>query len=135
MTAPALIENTVLLRFIKNRYPKLFVTFDLDASDRLERSLRALQLEKGRHYAPVGLSAAGKRNIEGLLPDRVTSAVHGANPALMQAITAGTREEQQSARSRLKKLLLEEFKKEAKAGSDDFSHFYQLARTINKALS
>ncbi len=129
------LRNTVLLRFIKNRYPKLFVTFDLDASEQLEKSLQALQLEKGRHYSPVGLNAAGKKNIEGLLPDTVTTAVYGANPGLVQAATAGTKEEQESAKGRLKKLLLDEFKKTARPGAEHYGHFYPLVKTINKALS
>lgn len=30
------LSNTVLLRFVKNRYPRFFVTFDLDAAERIE---------------------------------------------------------------------------------------------------
>jgi AAA15 family ATPase/GTPase len=129
------LQNTVLLRFIKNRYRKLFVTFDLDAAERLEKPLQALQLEKGKHYLPVGLNVAGKKNIEGLLPDRVATAVYGAHPGLVQAATAGTKDEQDSAKGRLKRLLLEEFKRQAQPGSEDYGHFYQLARAINRALS
>jgi predicted ATP-dependent endonuclease of OLD family len=128
------LSNTVLLRFVKNRYPKFFVTFDLDAADRIEKQLKALQLEKGTHYLPVGQNSAGKRNIEGLLPDSVTTAVYGGNAALVQAATSGTKEEQDSARGRLKKLLLEEFKARAQPGEEFFGKFYALARTINKAL-
>lgn len=128
------LQNTVLLRFIRNRYRKLFVTFDLDASECLERVLLSLRLEKGQHWMPVGLSAAGKRNIEGLLPDHVTTAVYAANPALVQAATAGSKKEQDSARSSLKSLLLEEFKRSAKPLTQDYEHFYALARHINKAL-
>jgi hypothetical protein len=76
------LQNTVLLRFIKNRYRKLFVTFDLDAASQVERHLQALELQKGKQYLPIGLAAAGKRNIEGLLPDHVTSAVYAANPGV-----------------------------------------------------
>jgi putative ATP-dependent endonuclease of OLD family len=129
------LSNTILLRFIKNRFNKLFVTFDLDAADKLERTLQSLQLEKGKQYLPIGLNAAGKKCIEGLLPDGVTTVVFGANPALVQAATSGTKEEQESAKNRLKKLLLEQFKKVAEPGSNDFAHFYQLTRTINKALA
>ena len=128
------LSNTVLLRFVKNRYPKFFVTFDLDAADRIERHLRALQLEKGKHYLPVGQNAAGKRNIEGLLPDSVTTAVYGGNAALVQAATSGTKEEQESARGRLKKLLLDEFKAEAQPGEEFFGKFYTLARAISRVL-
>jgi energy-coupling factor transporter ATP-binding protein EcfA2 len=129
------LSNTVLLRFVKNRYRKLFVTFDLDAAEKLERPLQALQLEKGKQYMPVGLNAPGKKNIEGLLPDSVTTAVYAANPALVQAATAGTREEQENARRSLKKLLLEEFKRAAEPGPEHFGHFYPLVRVINKALA
>jgi len=127
--------NTVLLRFVKNRYRKFFVTFDLDAADRIEKTLKSLQLEKSKHYFPIGLSAAGKRNVEGLLPDSVTTSVYAANPGLVQAATAGTKEEQESARGRLKKLLLEEFKAKAKPGAEFFGGFYAVTRAINKALA
>ncbi len=129
------LSNTVLLRFVKNRYPKFFVTFDLDAAERIEKSLKALQLEKGKHYLPIGLNAAGKRNIEGLLPDTVTTAVYGGNADLIQAATSGTKEEQDNAKARLKKLLLDEFKARAQPGDEYFGKFYALAKTINKALA
>jgi len=129
------LSNTVLLRFVKNRYRKLFVTFDLDAAGHLEKALQGLQLEKGKQYMPIGLNVAGKRNIEGLLPDAVTTAVYAANPGLLQAATAGTREEQDSAKGRLKKLLLEEFKKKATPGPEYFEHFYSVVKIINKAMS
>jgi putative ATP-dependent endonuclease of OLD family len=127
--------NTVLLRFVKNRYRKFFVTFDLDAADPIEKSLKALQLEKGRHYFPVGLNAAGKRNIEGLLPDAVVTAVYGGNADVVRAATSGTKDEKDSAKGRLKKLLLDEFKARAQPGEEFFGKFYPLARAINKALA
>lgn len=128
------LSNTVLLRFVKNRYRCFFVTFDLDAADRIEKTLKGLQLEKGKHYLPIGLNAPGKRNIEGLLPESVTTAVYGANAALVQAATAGTKEESESAKNRLKKLLLGEFKSRAAPGTDFYGHFYALSKVINKAL-
>jgi AAA15 family ATPase/GTPase len=129
------LSNTVLLRFIKNRYRKLFVTFDLDATDRLEKVLKSLQLEKSKHYIAIGLNAPGKKNIEGLLPDSVRTTVYGANADVVAAATAGTKEEQDSAKGRLKRLLLEEFKRTASPGRGDYGHFYALVKTINKALS
>ena len=129
------LKNTVLLRFIKNRYRKLFITFDLDASDHVLKSLQALNLEKGKHYISVGIDLAGKKNIEGLLPDKVKNTVYGSNADIVQAATAGTKEEQDRAKGRLKRLLLEEFKQTAKPGIEYFAHFYPLARLINKAFS
>ncbi len=129
------LSNTVLLRFVKNRYQRPFVTFDLDAAGSIEKTLQGLQLEKGKQYMPVGLNVAGKKNIEGLLPDTVITAVYGSNAGLVQAATAGTSEEQRSAKSNLKRLLLEEFKKQALPGQEYYGHFYSLARIINKALA
>lgn len=128
------LSNTISLRFVKNRYRRFFVTFDLDATERIEKTLKGLQLEKSKHYLAVGLGGAGKRNIEGLLPETVTTAVYGANPDLVQAATAGTKEESESAKNRLKKLLLAEFKEQAQPGTAYFANFYTLAKAINKAL-
>ncbi len=128
------LSNTVLLRFVKNRHRRFFVTYDLDSENTVERNLKSLQLEKGKHYSPVGLVAAGKKNIEGLLPDRIITAVHGRNPDLVQAALHGTPEEQKSAKSRLKKLMLEEFQRTAVPETDDFKHFYTLSKMINHAL-
>ena len=128
------LQNTVLLRFIQNRYRKLFVTYDLDAEKRLEKTLTALKLEKKRHYMPVGTDAAGKRSIEGLLPDAIRTAVYAAHSDLVQEAMQGTKDEQDSARGKLKKLLLEEFKKKASPGPEFFGGFYPLVKVINAAL-
>jgi putative ATP-dependent endonuclease of the OLD family len=129
------LSNTVLLRFIKNRHRKFFVTFDLDAVDRVEKTLKALKLEKQKQYLPIGHNAAGKRNIEGLLPESVTKAVYEANPSLVQAATAGTKEEQESAKKKLKNLLLADFERQATPGSEFFGGFYSVVKIINKAVS
>jgi hypothetical protein len=112
----------------------MFVTFDLDAASRIEKTLTTLQLEKGKHFLPIGIAAAGKRNIEGLLPESVTTAVYAANSSLVQAATAGTKDEQDSAKHSLKRLLLEEFKAKATKTPEYFGHFYQVAKTINRAI-
>ena len=129
------LSNTVLLKFIKNRFRRLFVTYDLDAEKQVAKTLEALQLEKKRHFMPVGINAPGKRCIEGLLPSSVTEAVYAKNASLVQAATAGTRDEQKSAKNGLKKLLLEEFRAKSSPGMEYFEQFYKLVKTINKALS
>ena len=101
----------------------------------MEKTLKGLQLEKHKHYVPIGHNAAGKRNIEGLLPEVVTKAVYEANASLVQAATAGTKEEQDSAKRRLKTLLLEEFEKKATPGPEFFGSFYTLTKIINRAIS
>lgn len=127
------LSNSVLLRFVKNRHARMFVTFDMDCASQIEKTLVGLQMTKGEHYWPIGASGAGKRNIEGLLPEGTTRAVYNDNPDLVQAATSGTQEEQRSAKSKLKQLLLEHFKANAKPGSD-FSAFYAVVKVINKAL-
>lgn len=129
------LQNTVLLRFIKNRHSRIFVTYDLDSEAQIEKTLQALALVKKQHYMPVGVNSAGKKNIEGLLPDSVTTAVYAANPALVQAATNGTKEEQKSAKGKLKKFLFEEFKRKAKPGAEFFGGFYQLTKVINKSMA
>jgi len=128
------LSNTILLKFIKNRFRNLFVTYDLDAEEQVAKTLRALQLERKRDFWPVGVNAPGKRCIEGLLPNSVTEAVYAANAPLVQAATAGTRDERKSAKSKLKKLFLTEFKAKASPGTEYFGEFYKLVKIVNKAL-
>jgi len=126
--------NTVLLNFVKNRFRKFFVTYDLDAEDKVEKTLKTLQLERGKDYLPIGLSSAGKRCIEGLLPESVRTAVYGANPDLVQAATNGTKDEKNAASEALKRLLLDEFKGKAVPGEEYFQHFYLLVKRVNAAF-
>ena len=128
------LQNTILLRFVRDRFKKMFVTFDLDASDQLEKRLVALGLAKGAHFLAIGVDAAGKRCIEGLLPDSIMKSVYGANPGLVQASTSNVKDEAESARSRLKRLMLDEFKKASKPGPEFYGQFYHVSRVINKAI-
>ena len=99
------------------------------------KTLKILGLERREHFLPVGSNLAGKRNIEGLLPDSVTNAVYGAKAGLVQAATNGSKDEQMSAKNILKTLLLAEFKAKATPGNEFFGGFYPLVKAINKALS
>lgn len=127
------LSNSILLRFVKNRFRKFFVTFDLDENEKIEKVLKALQLEKGKNYQPVGLDVAGKRSIEGLLPESIRQSVFANNPEDVQQVMSGTKEERESAKRRLKRQMLDRFKADAKPGTDDFKNFYALVKVINKA--
>jgi putative ATP-dependent endonuclease of OLD family len=129
------ISNTVLLKFIQDRFARFFVTFDLDAAPTLERTMQSLQLLKGKHYLPVGVDAPGKKCIEGLLPSFVQQAVYAANPDLVQALQSANSDERKSASNRLKALLLAEFKNQATPGEESYSKFYPLVRAVNKAFA
>jgi hypothetical protein len=91
-------------------------------------------MEKGKHFAAVGVNGGGRDKIEGLLPDSVRNAVYGQNGALVQQALAGTGDESKSAKQTLKRLLLEEFKSQARPGPDYYGEFYKLVKVINKAM-
>lgn len=129
------LRNTLLLRFVKNRCKNTFITFDLDALQSVEPTLTSLGLVRGIDYAPIGLDEAGKRSIEGLLPDQVRSTVFAKHHDLVQQAMNGSKDEQRSAKAKLKKHLLEEFKTTAAARTDHFKHFYAITKMINRAMA
>lgn len=129
------LGNQVLLRFIKQQFSPVFVTFDLDSEDQVERTLQALEFEKKKSYLPIGVDQAGKKSIEGLLPDSVFNSVNNDNPDLARAAFGGTSQERKDAKQKLKRLYLERFKSEARPGEEYFGAFYPIARIITKALS
>ena len=129
------LSNTVLLNFIKNRYKRMFVTFDLDAKDIVSKTFRSLGFEAGRHFAPVGIDAAGKRDIEGLLPDSVRKSVYSANDDVVQIAVSGTNSERKDAKRKLKRLLLDEFKATATPGDEHYGGFYEIVDLVNSALN
>jgi putative ATP-dependent endonuclease of the OLD family len=128
------LKNNMLLRFIKNKYKRVFVTFDLDMRCEVERCLTSLDMKKDLDYLAIGLDAPGKRAIEGLLPESVRTAVHTANPDLVLAAMSGNREEKESAKNALKRKYLEEFESVAIPGDGHFGEFYKIVRLANKAL-
>jgi hypothetical protein len=67
--------------------------------------------------------------IEGLLPDKIHRAVYSAHPEVVQAGLGGDK----SAKNKLKRLYLEEFRRTAKPG-EDYTEFYRIGRLIDKAL-
>lgn len=126
------IKNQSILRFIKDRFGRVFITFDLDSQELVEKPLLALGFKIKQSYLPIGRNAPGMRKIEGLLPDRIRNAVLSENPDLTQALT-GTSDERRLAERKLKKLYLEKFKVEGQPG-EDYKKLYEVARVINKAL-
>jgi len=128
------LKNGVLLNFLKNKYKRILITFDLDVEEDIEPTLKSLGLKKSTHYFPIGLNEAGRRSIEGLVPEEIKKVVHSSNTALVEQAMNGTAKEKTSAKNTLKKKILEEFKKQAKPGNEYFKHFYEVAKTINKAM-
>lgn len=124
------LKNQSLLKFIRNRFKRVFITFDLDAEGEVKRSIESLGFEKAKSYLPVGQNVAGKRDIEGLIPDAIRSVVYNENPVLVAAL-GGTSQERNKAKSDLKKKLLAQFKSDADKNVD-YANFYKVAKVINK---
>ncbi len=66
----------VLLNFLKNRHKYILITFDLVAEGEIQQTLKWLGSVEGKNYFPIGLDEAGRRNIEGLVPEVVKRYVH-----------------------------------------------------------
>lgn len=128
------LDNSVLLRFIQRLHKRLYVTYDLDAEAKLRGKLERIGLVHQTDFLPIGVNSAGRRNIEGLVPDHIRATVYQQNPATVEAATNGSPEERKKARNQLKKLILAEFKAKAVPGPEHFGEFYKVAKTINRAL-
>jgi putative ATP-dependent endonuclease of the OLD family len=126
------IKQRFLLSFIKSRYKKCFVTFDLDAREEVEQCLKDTGFQCEAHYLPVGLDEPGKRAIEGLIPEAIRAAVYAANPGVVEQAVNSTGKDKNSARNKLKKLILENFKKTATPGDDYYKAFMRLLGTSTR---
>jgi putative ATP-dependent endonuclease of OLD family len=126
------LTNTLLVRFIKNKYARVFITVDLDALPKVENTLQSLDLKKDTDYTALGINNAGRRSIEGYLPDGIVNAVNGANTDLVRALSSDNKDESKDAKRKLKEKYLAEFKASAKPRSDDFAGFYPLVKKLNK---
>jgi hypothetical protein len=111
----------------------MFITFDLDSEQTIEKKLQALGFEKRKHYLPLGIDEPGKRRIEGLLPEKIRHTVYSDHPNLVAALS-GTTQEKQYADCSLKRLFWEHFKNEAQPGEEDFARFYMVTKVINQAI-
>ncbi|HTH57858.1 MAG TPA: AAA family ATPase [Cyclobacteriaceae bacterium] len=128
------LTNTILLKFIKNRFSNVIITLDMDTYDQVKPNLDRVGFVLDQDYFVIGLDQPGKRNIEGLLPESVVNKVNGENSGLIQALFSENKEEVKNAKSKLKKLYLDEFKKMAKPGREHFNEFYKVAKKINRGL-
>ncbi len=128
------LKNQTLLKFIKDKYYKIFITFDLDSESIVKDSLEAVGFEKNTTYMPIGIDEPGKRNIEGFLPNSVYTQVTSENPDLTRALSSDNKAEQKNAKQKLKELFLKKFKENSTPGDNFFGRFYTLTKIINKSL-
>lgn len=124
------LKNSILLKFIIEKFRRVLVTFDLDARAELERSMTQVGLVEGTGYIAVGAVKPGKQCVEGLLPDRILAKVYGANPDLVMALTSAESRERKSAKSSLKQKLLAEFKADKTIVRDELKAFAPLFKAL-----
>lgn len=129
------LKNTLLLKFILSKFDKCFITYDLDASCDVKKSLDAIQLVANKDYCSIGIDEDGQKDIEGLLPKRVKSCVYGRETDLVAKVL-GARDSsvKNKAKRELKKKLLEEFKKSNNYTRDELKGFNDLIKVINKNI-
>jgi putative ATP-dependent endonuclease of OLD family len=128
------ICSDVLIKFIRDRFSKVVITADLDADTILSKKLANLGFEKNQNFFLLGIDQAGKRDIEGLIPDTIRQTVNNENTTLIDALRSDNNDEVKKAKSKLKKKYLEKFKSEAKIQNGDFSEFYKIIGKINKTF-
>ena len=126
-------SNTVLLKFILNRFSNVFITYDYDVDTKVSRVLEGLGLNRGDDFLAIGRNESGKTDIEGLLPSRITGEVYSANTDLADK-AMGSGPDRNEARQKLKRLKQDHFKKSASIEEGDFDEFYKLARSIERGM-
>lgn len=129
------LKNTILLKFIIEKFKKVYITFDLDFKSEIEKSMNRIGLMEGKSYMAVGLDEPGKQCIEGLIPSEILSNVYSNNSDLVLKLTAQNSKDRNSAKSNLKKKILEQFTSKKSYSEKDLRNFKSLFNNINKAFS
>ena len=129
------LSHSALIKFMKSTHKNLVVTYDLDREIDALKHLGRAGIETSKDAFGVGQNIPGKKNIEGLLPDTILTAVYSQNAQLVQQATSEPGDAGRSARAKLKQLYLESFKAEAEKGVTAFAGFYPLVNKLNRALA
>lgn len=129
------LTNTLLLKFVLERFENLFVTFDLDGHKECSAALNKLGRKEGMDYLAIGMNAAGRECIEGLLPPAVIADVMGKNANLTMAVMNGDPNQRKQAKDHLKKEMLKAFKSSTNYSAEDLKDLSKVVKTINKRLS
>ncbi|MCS6173722.1 ATP-dependent nuclease [Shewanella baltica] len=129
------LKNSIMLKFVIEKFNRVYITYDLDAKNELHKIMMQLSLEVDNDHMAVGLNEEGKDCIEGLLPQNVLSNVYGSNTNIVMKLTSTDANARKSAKNELKAKLLEEFKKNRSVASADLKGFKTLFANINKAFN
>jgi putative ATP-dependent endonuclease of the OLD family len=128
------LKNTILLKFIIQKFKKVFVTFDLDAKLELERTMHQIGLIEGTQYMAIGANKPGRQCIEGLLPEKILAKVHGENTDLIMQLSSAEAKDRKSAKSLIKQKLLAEFKGSKDLSAEDLKAFNPIFKALAKNL-
>jgi predicted ATP-dependent endonuclease of OLD family len=125
------LSNNLLVQFVLGKFDQVFITFDLDAANDVKKSLTRIGLKESVNFIPVGLNQAGKDSIEGLLPDRILSAVNGRETDLVMSMRSINNQERRKAKDELKKKYLAEFKLHTDYTKSELGHLDKVIKIIN----
>lgn len=128
------IKNSIMLKFVIDKFSRVYITYDLDAKNELQKIMTQLSLENDDDHMAVGIDEAGKDCIEGLLPKNLLSNVYGNNTDIVMKLSSTDAKARRSAKSELKTKLLEEFKKSNDISASDLKGFKPLFSNITKAF-
>ena len=128
------LKNTIMLKFMFEKFDKIYITFDLDAKKELEKFMRKLGLKEYEDYVAIGINSPGADCIEGLVPESVRSSVFSENTNLVTKLTATDTSARNSAKNELKKKTLEKFCSSEDYSDDDISGFRDIFKHLNNAF-
>ena len=128
------LKNSIMLRFVIEKFSRVYLTYDLDAKRELSKVMGQLSLIEDDDHMAVGIDDDGKDCIEGLLPSLILSNVHAVNTDLVMKLTSIDTNKRKSAKNALKSKLLDEFKGTKNWTANDLKKFKSLFVNITKAF-
>lgn len=128
------LKNSILLKFVLEKFHKYLLTFDLDALSDLDRPMRNLGLERDKNFHTIGISEPGKDCIEGLLPGEIPASVYASNYSLVMKAQSQDPRDRKSAKNSLKTLMLDAFRKRSDWTKTDLAGFKPLFSNIAQAF-
>lgn len=129
------LKNTLLIQFVLRKFDQVFLTYDLDAASEARTALARVGLKENTDYTGLGVEQAGKDCIEGLLPQRVLSAVNGRETDLVMKLGSRDSTERRKAKDALKKQYLSEFKSRTDYTKEELKELAKIVRLVNSRLN
>ncbi len=129
------LRNSLLVRFVLSQFDEFFITFDLDAATDVKGTLQRAGLREGNDYIPLGINQPGRDAIEGLLPQRILSAVMGRETDLVMQLGAKDNKDRKEAKDKLKRKYLEEFTNNSDYTREDLKELSKVIKIINNKFN